>query len=380
VLDIGETKQVEWKLGAVCTVHGRVLDEQSNPITGVEVCITPSGTVHKNAVSERPTYFLPGMAGVAGSDTSVSDEAGHYRFNAVSPGRWRLGPAARFEASAVTTESRWAPLAEAFDVPDDARSIERDIVVHVGSYVRGKVVDPKGSPVQTLIHLQTADGAFVWIHSGDENGNFAAGPIVPGEYKLTASAYGFFAASNAVEVRAGDENVVLTLQPGASLAATIVDDESGERIPGHVFLTRHGAVDLAHFPGDSSRDPTAVLLHGIGAGVYDLVARTSDGRVGLLREIELRAGSQADVVVRVARGAKVRVRCDGPAPWGGYVVRAGDARLAQGSLARGGIEVVDVPPGRISVEFSPTDTDPAESQEIDVRAGDQREVVFRDKN
>jgi RNA polymerase sigma factor (sigma-70 family) len=377
VLEIGEKRHIEWKLGATCTVRGRVIDEQGKPLAGVELWMAPLPITSNAPPSGRPTYFL-GLSAATMEAKSISDGSGHFHFDSVAPGRWRLGPAAHWDHSATSTETSWAPCADVFDVSEEAQSIERDVVAHPGLYIRGRVVDARGKPAMTMVALQTAEGDYVWTHTTDSDGSFAAGPAVQGEFKLTAYPKDSFAESLPVAAHAGDDDVTLKLRAGASLAGTIVDAETGDRCRAQLFLSPHASVDLPRINGNEGRDPADFLFEGIPPGLYDIAAHTADGRTALLREIDLVAGVQANVVVHVARGAKVRMRCEGKSPWGVYIVRSAGARIAQNSLTRGGVEIVDVPPGKLEIEFIPTGADHGKSVEIELARGVEKEIVFRE--
>lgn len=376
VLDVGERRAVEWQFAADCTLSGRVLDGDGKPVAGVQLWLMAVRDVGSAQARRRQNYFTWG-AGQSAQAQTHSDDAGRYRFDSVAAGRWRLGPAAQRGSWTTPSESAFAPLVEEIVIPEGARSFEHDLVVQPSLFVRGRVVDPQGKPVRTRVQLESQDGAPCWTDESGADGTFTAGPISMGEFFVYAFAQNGFAHSEQVGVRAGGESVVLTLRPAASLTATLVDDETGEICPGQLHFSLRGG-DGADRYVNSSTSPTTFQFQGLLPGTYDVTGRASEGRIGIVRNLDIAAGAHADVVVRVSRGAKLRVRCEGASSWGPLIVRSGEAEILRSALERGAVRVEDVIPGHVVIEFTPIRTELTERREVVIGEGEEKEIVFRD--
>src|SRR6185369_16035910 len=110
------------------------------------------------------------------------------------------------------------------------------------------------------------------------------------------------------------------------------------------------------------------------------VGRLPDGRVALVRGVSLSPGSRTDLVVRVSRGAKLKFKCEGKQRWCTFIVHSSESDLVRGSVTRGGEDIEYVPPGHLVIEYWPMSTGTAQRREIDLKAGDEQELVFHDED
>lgn len=146
-----------------CTVAGSVVDEQGKPV--------PLARVQIRRPEERGDELL-----------DLTDADGRFRFGSAGPGRWDV----------LVQPGRYAALFAPV-VASPGHAVENQFVVGPGAYVRGKVVDKDGTPV---------DGCWVgWVEpvsSGlpelgrmtttASDGTFRLGPLPPGEYRITGLA------------------------------------------------------------------------------------------------------------------------------------------------------------------------------------------------
>jgi hypothetical protein len=112
-------------------------------------------------------------------------------------------------------------------------------------------------------------------------------------------------------------------------------------------------------------------FRGLVPGTYDVLGRSSDGRVGFLSDVVVRLGESASpTLVILAPGGKLRIRNDGTAGWGRYAVLSHGKTLAGGSVKAGSSVLVSVPAGSLTVRFFSNGNAP-EERVVEVSAGDE---------
>jgi RNA polymerase sigma factor (sigma-70 family) len=160
------------------TVAGRVVDEEGQPVTGVEV------TLHV----ERGTRALSPF-----SSTSMqkrTDKEGRYEFLALTPATYTVvvhGRAAKDDLAALALA-----VVRGIVVPVEAPTQEHELEVELvrGRALSGHVVDEHGFAVdQGVVFLRDADGNVLNPTSTtriDGNGHFTTPPLGPGDYSVAA--------------------------------------------------------------------------------------------------------------------------------------------------------------------------------------------------
>jgi len=254
--------------------------------------------------------------------------------------------------------------------------------VHRGVFIRGRVVDPAGEPQPT---------AFVWAWSGErsglqadcgEGGSFSLGPLVPGRYTLIALRSGNLAPSDPVEADAGQESVELRLRPGGSLRGRVVDARTGQGCQAEMRLAledgRKGWDE--HGIGWSSHEDGSFDADGLAPGLYDLSAGTKDGRFGVLRSVGVSAGAEtSDLVVAVAPGGKLRLRYEGSRPKVTCSVRFQGVPIGWAQdLQAGDATVRLAPAGTLLLGLSAENGQEISTRTVELGAGEESEVLFRD--
>ncbi len=378
-LEAGEQREILWRFGAVCSISGRVLDAENKPVAGVELwlrCMYDSANAQRFPGANY--FFQQYQSSISASTTS--DASGAYRFDNVAPGIAWVGPACKRGQGAAPIAGEPAPIADEVEIAETAQAVEHDIHLQPGLYVRGRVLDAQGKPVRTFVRMRAEGGNNAWIDQSAEDGTFTAGPVGPGAFVVRADSVPMssFVASEEQTVHAGDADVVLRLRAGAGLEATIVDDESGEACNARLVLSLRGGDSIGPYVNLSS-DPAHFSCTSVLPGLYDVMARTLDGRVGLVRGVDIQTRGTTDLVVRVKRAARLRARLEGKHAWGALIVHSAEAEVVRDAVSRGAVFDAWVPPGHLVIEFTPVLTEKPERREIDVQAGEEAELVFRDE-
>jgi RNA polymerase sigma-70 factor (ECF subfamily) len=371
----GERRKMEWKLVASCTLSGRVTNEDGTPAAGVNLWL-------KRAFGTIADPFQAGEQSTA-SGTARTDESGHYRIDSVSPGRWRLGPAATRSMRDPPSAGALAPFTEFVDVPSGVASVTHDLVVHPGLYIRGSIVDPAGRPldggVTAALTVVLPNWHIVGSLNADPGGAFVAGPLLPGKYLLRASCQNY-AFSEHVAAEAGATNVVLKLHESSTLAGTVVDAATHAPIAARV-VARQVCEDWDLLRMDRDDDPTAFRFEGLRPGNYELVAHTDDGHIGVTTGVEVRDGETIDrLFVSVEPAAKLRLHYAGAAPYAHYRLWMGSTVLTSGYAQRNVDGVELVPLGNVKLEVDLTDSGRTISREVDVFDLGEKTIVFDDEN
>jgi protocatechuate 3,4-dioxygenase beta subunit len=331
----GATAQVEIRLERGVTVHGRVVDDRGDPLTGAEV----------NA---------------AGRTVAISDRHGEFVLDHVAA---RL----RLEARAAG----YLPAAHDLD-PADPLPLELRLERAAGR-LAGRVLDERGNPLAgarvDILAAVTPPHTLVT----DGGGRFRADALGPGPYRVKV-AHGDFAERHFDGIEPNDD-ALFELSPGGGLAGELRDAREGG-------VPRGARLELL-----IAGDKRAIALKGgrfealaLPAGRVQLTA-SAPGYVRWSRELELPPGERPreltlrDVEVELERGGTVsgRVRDRDGDPAAGVLVRAGE--LSATADARGEFRIDGVPPGACRVEAAAGGASAHESLEI--RAGDESRIELR---
>lgn len=321
-----QMRDVRLRLSRGGTVSGMIMNPQGAPAPGVSVSLVPA----------------------SGEGRKTTDSHGRYRFYAVPPGEYAVaawvdqavaevgvvGQPPDIDAflNAVRTGSppKVQPT-EAFSISrsyfpgtavagqaqritieaeNDVAGIDFPLVQLGARTVRGRVLDPRGSPVAgARLYLRNDFGTASAVN-GDNSGSFVFSGIVPGQYfvsTLVRQPEALWAEAS-VDVRAGDvDDVVLLLKEMSSLNGRIV------LLAGHPAdlmktLTVHlkGPVSRRSSPSPDGRFVLSDLppgayyasLAGLPSGL-SLRGVLVDGHDHLDRPIEIRDRPPDEVVLRV---------------------------------------------------------------------------------
>lgn len=175
-----------------------------------------------------------------------------------------------------------------------------EVVMVKGTFIRGRVLDEYGRPAPRISVLVSPTGL---VALADEEGRFSATVPSPGFYELQAHHSDWGGGDE--KVTAPAENVELHLEPKAGLRAIV--QSGGRRLEGaDVALWRERE---AVFRNDrQSGSDGVVLMRGLPAGKYSLVASHAEFLVSARQSVELRDGELQEVVIDLRPGAAIRGR------------------------------------------------------------------------
>ncbi len=353
VLQAGEQRRVEWDLGGAAII-GRVLEASGEPAAGIELWLLRGGTDELRYVDvhTRPQD-------VASHATSTAD--GGFRFVHVSPGTWVLSPRPTQEISGVP---------QRVVVEVGAREVAAEVRLARGIFVRGRLVAPDGEQgVQGYVHILGPLRAGV---NTEPDGSFVLGPLAHSGLYLVGTPYNDYRDSEPMQVVAPAEGVILRTRPGAEVAGRVVDEFGNGAQSSITAAFADGGLTMTRTQPDGG-----FRLTGLGAASCTLFASTSDGRAGLLEEVALTAEHPASDLQLVLRpGATLRVTWQGSSV-GQFHFRSGHAPIAGDGLQPGETRTQVVPPGHVTVECTGPGRDDKQQQDLDIVAGETRELVFK---
>lgn len=375
VLEPGERREWTGTVWDGVALEGSIVDESGVPQPQFEVCLLPEELSYRS-VEHLQEEFDSGQAFLA-----VSDQGGHFIFERVPPGPWWLRPGPNDDvppAEAAAGGSVTVRIVRGESPPPVTLTICR------GLYIRGRVVRPDGSshkPDGTMTCLVGAQSSEFWAHTyANKEGEFTLGPLLRGEYLLSASGGADFARSEPLAAQAGTDDVVLRLRDAGSLVIRVVDSRGRGVSGANVVLLSSGS--------DSSSDcSTTTGKHGecrfgtLPAGSYHVIASTEAGSCAWIRELLIESGKEAvEQEMRLEPGARLRLRTQGFPPGELECRLARDGlKLASFSFLSRSTQQLVVPPGRIEVSFVQSKKDdprPPEPRIVELAPGEERELVF----
>jgi hypothetical protein len=353
VLQAGEQRRVEWDLGGAA-IAGRVLESNGEPAAGIELWLLRGGSDHLRYVE---LHTLPQE--VASRATSGAD--GGFRFLHVSPGTWILSPKPTEEISG---------LPQKVVVEPGAREVTVEVRLARGIFVRGRLVAPDGQKgVQGYVYLV---GPLRGGVNTEPDGTFVLGPLARDGVFLVGNPYNDYRDSEPMHVEAPAEGVILRTRPGAEVAGRVVDEFGNGAQSSITAAFADGGMTRTR-----TREDGSFRLTGLGASSCTLFASTSDGRAGMLEEVALSPEHPATDPQLVLRpGATLRVSWQGSGV-GQFHFKSGRASIAGDGLQPGETRTQVVPPGRVTVECAGPARGDKQQQELDLAAGETRELVFK---
>ena len=363
VLQPGEQKRLEWDLRGA-EIVGHVYEADGKPAGGVPLWLL------RGEPGYRRYEFGTQSNDAVGRTTSAED--GSYRFGSVSPGTWILAPQCAALAPGTAPADAIAPVP--IEVTLEAGEARRvvDIQLARGLYIGGTLVAPDGTTgVPGYVRAHAATGEFVLANT-DPQGRFVLGPLAPGAFEVTGDAYNSYLQSLPVAAEAGARDVVLRARAGAEVSGRVID-AAGAGVQAAITIGgENGSMTMTRTQSDGS-----FRLDGLEPGRCTLMASTSGGQAGELAGVVLDAAAPlAGLEIVLKPGATLRVHYEGTGV-GQLRVRRERATLLGDGLEAGRSLTQVVPPGRIAVEFRFPGVEQPETQEVEIGAGEEREVVFR---
>lgn len=356
----GEARWMDLHLGSG-EIRGHIVDQDGELLGGIELW-------RRRAEYAEPSTFL---ASDRTRDTVVtrSEPDGSFRFTDVPIGLWWVGPG----AGAAAEVPAWG---EVVELPAGEESVVLELQVWRGLRLAGQVVDAAGAPLAQVRVVGRAAGS-----AGDaqtvsgEGGAFTLSGLRPVDYVVVAGGAGTtFQASEAVVARPGRTDLVLRVEPGASVRVRVVGEQIG---------TQAAMCDvslLPERPGLPERLVARVMFQGayvfsgLAPGTYAVLARSDDGRVGLARRIEVRAGAEPTKAdVRLEPSAELRLVGSGTAPLRSFTLAQDGLVFAAGGLLPGRVVHELVPAGALTVRVAEAEGG-AREHLLELAAGELREL------
>jgi hypothetical protein len=368
VLEPGESRDVEYDIGRGCHVNGRLVDQAEQAVAKQELWLV-------RAKHDVGTYFLPYMDEQVVMRTRT-DEAGRFVLDDVAPGSWWLGSACLRRQPQPGDPTLVAPAGQVVEIAAGVAS--QDVVLHVdrGLYIRGHVQDSEGEPADGIVQSFRTPIAGGITAQVDATGVFALGPLVAGPHDLQAWSGADSRKSEIVSVEAGAEGVVLVLREGGTVQGIVTDAETQRPAAAAITIVAEGGPELGMLAVSSTEDGS-FRGQGLEPGTYALCARTSDGRCGILRHVEVRAGTTtSDLVIALSAGAKLRLRYQGDEDFASIVVLVDGVAIAMDGVEKGHEVEWTVAAGSLTVRMYTGSPEPADERVVQLAAGETQAVVF----
>ncbi|HTF89520.1 MAG TPA: carboxypeptidase regulatory-like domain-containing protein [Planctomycetota bacterium] len=370
VLRAGERRNVEVMWGTGGSVKGLLLDGQGKPVANHRMWRMMCDTS-----DPLPIVFKDNGKPAAATRT---DKLGHFEFADVPVGAWYVGIAPESE---ILHESDGFPgYAEPIVISAEGEVVELVLRVEAGLYIRGSVVDQRGNPVDWCsISAALENTSIVELDHTESSGEFSLGPLVKGTWLLEAAPpFGERMATPQIPVPSGSEGVVIHLHTGASIEGTVLDGATLGPVKSSVTIVQANG---DHVRGGRDRSGDGEFkFEGLTAGTYVIYARDNLGGVGVsdaitVAEDEASKGCQ----IRLAPGAKLRMRYAGELDYASYMIIVGGSLLGFESAEKGRDQDESVPAGAIEVRWSEWETKLTKTESFTVVAGEVRELVWDGK-
>jgi hypothetical protein len=259
--------------------------------------------------------------------------------------------------------------------------------------IEGTVTGPDGGPVPDLSLrlglLRQLSGYEIELpepHIDPRSGKFLYRDLVPGEYRLVASARGFAreeVSPISVEPGPPGEPIRIRLQPGATLRGRVVNDTNNQPVPGASVRLHEALGRLILNPEDPIRTVTAAggefLFEGLSPGWVHLTVEHPDYALSRNNRIEFTGEGMEPVEIRLEMGVVLTGRVAGPteSPLAGETV----ALQGHGAMGRVDRTALTDNDGRFEFQHLPEGTYLLRwrdiSKQVRVRGNRTPEVVFR---
>lgn len=368
-LEPGELRELVWRLGGDGRIEGIALEMDGRPAAGVPIGLQSTDT-------PRNTYFRSVGAQL---EVTTTDAEGRFVFADVPLGNHLVGPAPKkFMRERTVEPEQIAPLGQLVVVRADGPPTSVTVRLHRGLAIRGRVLTPAGEPAKSAMIRGSAadDSSLVYENMNDAEGRFVLGPLEAGEYWIVAESMGNFVESESVVARTGDVDVVLQLRRGGAVRGVVVDARTGIACSAEMLVNPRDPTTWS-MRFERSRDDGSFEIEGLATGIYDVSARTDDGRLGFASALRVEADAPSEELrIAVSAGAKVRVRYVGPWQIVGLTALVGETPVIGDGMEKGTERMFDAPAGNIVVRVRHSVDKRNFDLPLVLKVGETRDLVF----
>ena len=293
--------------GPLATLRGRCVDEKGVPIAGVV-----AGLLGWGGNSQRTEAWLkdhPEPNRINAKLTIGADGVFEFRFWPPPPFQFGLRLT---KAGRATMSERWSELE-----PGSTTDLG-DIVMAMGTVLRGKVVDTAGAPVSDVeLRFQrngrsvARGGTVDWAtgHARPANEFVANWPLAAGEYDVTAVAREVVSPATVTitgEQTAQVVDVVLAVIDPAGLLCGVVDDDAGRPVAG--ARVRFGDdEDGFHWSSDTDQEGRFRVMRPSRGGPARVGLQLDASGFEFLKTSEKYAWGRDDLRIVLQRGIDLEV-------------------------------------------------------------------------
>jgi hypothetical protein len=352
-----ERRHVEIEVEPPGAIAGYIVRSDGTPIANAAVWLVEPDDCEDGFIeTERP--FV----------AATADDDGHFRFEHVPAGVWRVGAA----------PGELAPLAERVEVATSEAEVE--IRTDAGLYIEGRVVGPHGEPVADADVRATRRSADAKRYgSTDEEGDFRIGPLVAGPWEIAAvESDAELVSEDLPPVAAGATDVVVRVVEGGVIGGSAADSEGNAARNASIYWSRADGNELTE--GNCGASPVrrgSLEARGLRSGRYAIAVSTARGQFGLVEGISVSAGvGVGDVRITVEPAARLRIS-NAAEPYVNAVATRGNVLLGFVGLDRREGAYVVVPPGEVTLTAHWTDGVPSTTQTVTIARGETKEIVLR---
>ena len=352
--------------GSTTMLTGVVRDEAGKPVSHSEVWMVPA------------KHRAPGLLTAPGTQDdqpvrAVTDAGGRYEFHDPEPGDWWVGPA---PGTTLAPESSLAlPMARWVHLPKGLSRLDLNLTAQPGVYLQGTVQDATGAPISSApFRFRGALDTAVGEQQTDEQGQFRAGPLMPGLYDvwIAPDEEHDYRGSLPRTVRAGSDPVHFTVYDGSWIVVRAVSPGEGRapritrglltKLDPSPSLSRDLKTSLLLAPKSDSTTSeetsmelrgNAMELHELPEGLYGAALYSADGRVAVMEQLDTEQSdgpAEAHAVLKPV--GWLLLEHLGSAHGAYYQVLRGKVIVGSGSLGCGALAEIPVPPGELVVEWA----------------------------
>lgn len=326
-------------------IFGRLVDESGSPLARRKLLVASNRGGTDRYLSEFERH----------ARNTYSDARGEFEFKELQLGEWIVGCSG--ERSEFDENWRAAPASfgKAVTLTESTPDARVELSLPCGLLIEGRVLDGEQLVEIDMHVVATALDGGHQLSALSEDGRFTLGPLLAGEYEVHAvgSALCAYLDSPKVRVPAGTRELVLTTTRGAALSIMAKSEGSvvtNETLHIVVSSPTSGVASLPKIVS-SAKSPLTIL--GLPRERVDVVASAANGRIGVLRNVDVGGPSEAirEVVVELTQGATLEV--ENTTEWATVIwVRSAGSLVESRGVQPGELAEILVPVGSVRVECS----------------------------